>query len=237
MNIYRQLAENVWNPKVSSGADIQRMLDMMDKFQSSAPTSNIGYAMPGGNQMQTPQMNQDFRYGGESIPSPALEGEMADRSNPWGEIGYGLFGIPSQAGKAAFPSPTTMVGKGLSKGLNLGANLLAPAPIPNFWGMVNRQFANPLISAIEGLFGYGKQQSSAYSPTPGYGPSSGYSVPGSFDPSFGPSSGYSPPGGYDPASGFTSPATSFSSAFSPDQFGMMDFGMGGENGEGTSTGW
>jgi hypothetical protein len=41
MNIYRELAENVWNPQISSGADIQRQLDLMDKLQGSSIKSSL----------------------------------------------------------------------------------------------------------------------------------------------------------------------------------------------------
>ena len=146
MNIYRQLAENVQNPRVQSGEDIQRMLDLMDNFQSGPVTSNIN----------NPNM-QPQGYSGQSAPqAPAMEGQMSDDPDAMSVLGYSIFGIPSQAGKAAFPPPTTTIGKAISK---LGSPVMNYfTGIPNFFlSMAMRQFANPLMSFIENQLGLGPQ--------------------------------------------------------------------------------
>ena len=197
MNIYRQLAENVRNPRVQSGADIQRMLDMMDRFQSGPITSNINSAM-------------QERYGGESAPQgPAMQGQMSDDPNSMATLGYS-FGLPSglvssifgqqglQAAQQAFPSPTTTVGKGISKLGSPAMNFFTG--IPSFFSNLGmRQFVNPLISFLEGQLGFGKGQNQfgqQFSPDQFGMMDFGMDTPGSFSPSF-----------------------------SMDQFGMMDFGM------------
>jgi len=235
MNIYRQLAENVYNPKVSSGADIQRMLDLMDKFQSNAPMSNISYAM--GN---TPQPNYGQGVGGyEGGEGYGQPGSYALADNPHGLalMGYG-FGLPNaamsalfgkeglQAAQGAFPSPQTTVGKGLTGfGIPMGGNYLGfPGWAVN---MATRGVLNPLAAAIEGLLGYGKSPGYTSSPQSNYGPSSGYSPgPTGFDPSAGMNtgSGYAAPGGFDPSGGF-------------DSGGLGGFGFGGFGGDGGFGGW
>jgi len=240
MNIYRQLAENVWNPRISSGADIQRQLDLMDQLQSSAPTSNIDYVTGNAPQsLQFPQVNYGEGVGGyEGGEGYGKPGSYALADNPYGLalMGY-QFGLPNaamsaifgkeglQAAQDAFPSPQTTVGKGLTGfGIPMGASLLG---IPGWAAnMATRGFLNPLAAAIEGLLGYGK--SSGYSPSPqgDYGPSSGYAAPGGFDPSAGIStgSGYAAPGGFDPSGGF-------------DLGGFGGFGFGGFGGDGGFGGW
>ena len=93
MNIYRQMAENVYNPKIQSGADIQRMLDMMDQFQGKSTQSNINYAMPQGM-----GMGQEIESGDSWMNNPAISIGMK-----------GLSGIPSLANYPAF-SPSVLSG-------------------------------------------------------------------------------------------------------------------------------
>ncbi len=241
MNIYRQLAENVWNPRMSSGADVQRMLDLMDQFQNSPPTSNIGYAM--GNAPQSPQPNYGQGVGGyEGGEGYGQPGNYALADNPYGLalMGY-QFGLPNaamsalfgkeglQAAQDAFPSPQTTVGKGLTGfGIPTGGSYLG---LPG-WGvnMANRGVLSPLAAAIEGLLGYGKGSGYASNPQGNYGPSSGYAAPGGFDPSSGMNtgSGYAAPGGFDPSGGFTG---------GMDLGGFGGFGFGGFGGDGGFGGW
>ncbi len=231
MNIYRQLAENVWNPRMSSGADIQRQLDLMDQFQSSAPTSNIGYAMGNTPQGYEPSYGREGVGGYEGGEGYGQPGNAALADNPYGLalMGYQL-GLPNaamsaifgkeglQAAQDAFPSPQTTVGKGLTGyGIPMGANYLG---LPS-WGvnMATRGFLNPLSAALEGLLGYGKNPGyTSFSPQSGYGPSSGYSPGGGYDPSAGVNtgSGYATPGGYDPSAEFSGPTGyGSSSGYSP----------------------
>ena len=91
MNIYRQLAENVWNPKVQSGADIQKMLDIMDQFQGNNTQSNINYAMQQGT-------GQDSESNTSWMNNPAIS--MGIKS---------LSRIPSLANYAAY-TPNALAG-------------------------------------------------------------------------------------------------------------------------------
>lgn len=120
----------------------------------------FGGALTGGESTFYPSniITQLLEGPGESTGiTSGLTGEMATDPNALAVLGYALAGIPSEAGKAAFPTPQTTLGKILSLSFSPLIGQIAPTPIPGFWGMAKRGVINPVINAIETSLGFGNK--------------------------------------------------------------------------------
>lgn len=167
MNIYRELAENVWNPQISSGADIQRQLDLMDKLQGSSIKSSLD--------KNTGYDEEEFGSS-QGLSQPAFTG-MAMGNDPqasWGQVAYHS-GLPFGNPYPGTPVASSKFSKGaMGIGSYLGQNALKSSLGPFASTPTNsfiRNYANPLAYAfgIPGFAPYGQQYGGmpnfAYNPT------------------------------------------------------------------------